>query len=85
MPVRISDLRIREVVNVIDGKRLGFIIDLEVELETGRITAIVVPGSRWLGIFGREAEWVIPWTRIRKIGTDVILVEMAPYTHPGAD
>jgi len=79
--VRTSDLRTREVVNVIDGKRLGTITDLEIDLSAGRVLAIVVPGEgRLFGLFGREEDYVIPWERIRKIGADVILVEVPGFT-----
>jgi YlmC/YmxH family sporulation protein len=75
---RASDLEAREVVNMLDGRRLGNIVDVEFSLEDGRITAIVVPGSpKVLGLFGRADEVVIPWDKIKKIGTDVILVEVA--------
>jgi len=82
-PVRVSDLRLRDVVNILDGRRLGVVSDVEVDLGSGRIVAIVVPGpGRFLGIFGREADYVIPWERIRKIGSDVILVELPAYADP---
>jgi len=81
--VRASDLRLRDVVNVLDGTRLGLIIDFEMDLETGKITAFIVPGpGRFLGLFGRETEYVIPWERVKKIGTDVILVDIPGYTDP---
>ena len=81
--VRASDLRLRDVVNVLDGSRLGLITDFEVDLETGTITALIVPGpGRFLGFLGRETEYVIPWERIRNIGTDVILVYIPGYTDP---
>ena len=71
-----SDLKIKEVVNVIDGKRLGAITDIEIDIESGRLTAIVVPGpGRFLGLFGRNDDIVIPWDKISKIGVDRILVE----------
>ena len=76
--MKTSDLRAKEVVNIIDGKRLGNIIDIEINLETGKLTAIVVPGTgRFFGFFGRNEEIVIPWEKINKIGLDVILVETA--------
>ena len=75
---RASDLEAREVINMLDGRRLGCIIDVEFSLEDGRITAIVVPGSpKVLGLFGRGDEIVVPWDKIKKIGADVILVEVA--------
>lgn len=74
---RASDLRLRDVVNLSDGARLGLISDFELDLETGRILSFIVPGpGRFLGIFGRESEYVVPWDRVRKIGADVILVDL---------
>ncbi|MDR7865780.1 MAG: YlmC/YmxH family sporulation protein [Sporomusaceae bacterium] len=74
--IKTSDLKIKEVVNVIDGKRLGAITDIEIDIESGRLTAIVVPGpGRFLGLFGRNEDIVIPWDKISKIGVDCILVE----------
>lgn len=78
-----SDLRIRDVVNITDGRRLGVMSDIEVDLETGRVTAIIVPGaSRMFGLLGRDSDYVIPWENIRKIGPDVILVEMPDHSQP---
>ncbi len=77
----ISELKTKEVINIIDGKRLGTIIDLEIDVEEGRLTAIVVPGTgKILGLFGRNTDIVIPWDKINKIGLDVILVEAASFT-----
>jgi len=81
--LKTSDLRVREVINITDGRRLGAMSDVEVDLETGRVTAIVVPGPlRFLGLLGRESDYVIPWEKIVKIGPDVILVELPHYTNP---
>ncbi len=75
-----SELREREVVNILDGKRLGLASDLEIEAETGRIKAIVVPGpGKFLWLFGKSEDFVIPWERIKKIGVDVILVDTPNY------
>lgn len=75
-----SELREREVVNILDGKRLGLASDLEIEAETGKIKAIIVPGpGKFLWLFGKNEEFVIPWERIKKIGVDVILVDTPNY------
>ncbi|CQR71332.1 PRC-barrel domain protein [Sporomusa ovata DSM 2662] len=72
------DLKLKEVISVIDGKRMGHITDIEIDVDTGRLTAIVVPGmGKFLGLFGRNEDVVIPWDKINKIGMDVILVEGA--------
>jgi YlmC/YmxH family sporulation protein len=81
-----SDLKLKDVVNVIDGKRLGAISDIEIDAESGNLTAIVVPGSgKFLGLFGRNDDMVIPWNRISKIGLDVILVEVNGFSDPKRD
>lgn len=80
MLTKTSELREREVVNILDGRRLGLASDLELEIETGRIKAIVVPGpGKFLKLFGKSEEFVIPWEWIRKIGVDIILVEAPNY------
>ncbi len=85
MLTKTSELREREVVNVLDGRRLGLASDLEIEAETGRIKAIVVPGpGKFFWLFGRNEEFVIPWDRIIKIGVDVILVETPNYVTENA-
>ncbi|MDQ1003809.1 YlmC/YmxH family sporulation protein [Neobacillus sp. NPDC093182] len=73
--VKISEFQIKDVVNVADGKKLGNIGDIEINLTTGKIEAVIVTGSgKVLGFFGREEDIVIPWKNIIKIGQDVILV-----------
>ena len=73
--VKISEFQIKDVVNVADGKKLGNIGDIEINLTTGKIEAVIVTGNgKVLGFFGREEDIVIPWKNIIKIGQDVILV-----------
>ena len=73
--VRISEFQIKDVVNVGDGKKLGNISDIEINLLTGKIDAIVISGTgKLLSIFGKNEEVIIPWKNIIKIGEDVILV-----------
>ena len=75
--VRIYEMKQKEVVNVIDGTRLGYICDIVLDLETGNIIKIIVPGpGKVLGLFGKEMEYQIPWDSIKKIGEDIILVEI---------
>ena len=76
MKFRVQDLRYKEVVNICDGLRMGFVCDVILNAATGQILALVVPGPcRFLGIFMREDDYVIPWECIRKLGDDMILVE----------
>lgn len=74
-----QDLRNKEVINIYDGKSLGYVYDIEVNLEKGVIEGIIVPAQRsFFNFFGRgDNDYVIKWKDIRRIGDDVILVDVA--------
>lgn len=82
---RISDLRHKDVVNNIDGKRLGYIKDVELDLNEGKIRAIILPGeNKMFSLFGRNEDIVVDWQQVKKIGVDVILVELPGFTAPAS-
>ena len=71
------ELREKEVVNVCDGERLGNICDIDFEERTGRICTLVIPGPcKIFGIIGRDSEYLIPYECVKRIGADVVLVEI---------
>ena len=71
------DFKHKEVINISDAKRLGYVQDVTADLQTGIITSIIVPGSNKIfNIFGGNNEIVIPWEKIKCIGEDIILVEI---------
>lgn len=74
---RLSSFVKKEIVNVQDGRRLGFLSDVEVDLVSGKIEAIVltVP-AKILPMGSNCKELVIPMDRIKKIGEDIILVNV---------
>ena len=76
METRIAELRYKEVISVEDGARYGYVGDMEIDLESGQVRALVVPGKRrFFGLFGREEDKVIPWSSVRRFGEDIIFVE----------
>lgn len=76
MSERYTDLRQKEVVNLCDGKRLGCICDVIVDVSCGKIEAIVVPGQCGISsIFKGGKDIIVPWNKICKFGEDVILVD----------
>ena len=71
------DFKHKEVINITDGKRLGYVQDVTADLESGTITSIIVPGSnKPFNIFQSSQDIVIPWSKIHCIGEDIILVEI---------
>ena len=75
--LRLCELEAKEVINTCDCKKLGYVVDLIIDERQGRIEAIVIPrGGKFCGIFGDGAEYVIPFRCVKKIGPDIILVEI---------
>ena len=76
MQCRMVELRRKEVINIRDGCRLGFVGDVEVRVPEGQVCAIIVYGPcRFFGLFGRGEEFYIPWDCIARIGDDIILID----------
>ena len=79
MSVKFTDLHCKEVICLSDGRRLGYISDARIELPEGRIAALIVPGPcRILGVCGRRDDYVIPWCCVKKMGPDIVLVDVKP-------
>ena len=79
MQMKFSELRCKEVICVSDGRRLGFISDVQLEIPEGVVKCMIVPGPcRFFGFLGRKDDFVIPWCAIRRIGPDIILVDVKP-------
>ncbi len=76
--MKISELSAKDIVNMENGKRLGQLNDLEINLDTGKIEALIIGhGGKVMSFFQqKDGEVVIPWKNIIKIGSDVILVEV---------
>ena len=74
--MRFLDLCEKEVISVGDCRCLGSVRDLEFDKECGDITALIIPGpGKYLGVFGRDCEFFIPWSKVIRIGPDIILVD----------
>lgn len=70
------DFKHKEVINIKDAKRLGFVQDVTADFKTGTIKEIIVPGNTgFFSFFSTGNELIIPWTSIKVIGTDIILVD----------
>lgn len=78
--IRVSELRARDVVNTVDGRRLGVIKDIDLDLEEGKVRGLILPGTGRFSFFGRNEDIVVPWERIRVIGVDCILVDIPSFT-----
>lgn len=76
MICRIADLQYKEVIDIADGTRYGFVGDIELDPDRGAIESVVVKGRpRLLGLLGREPDAVFPWSAVKRFGEDIILVD----------
>lgn len=72
----LSELQTKDIVSVIDGRRLGRIIDAQIDTE-GKIIHLVIESKRGLRSFmNQTTDVTIKFTDINKIGEDVILVNI---------
>ncbi len=74
--LRLSDLQSKNLVNIVDGKNIGNIIDVKINSENGNIASLIVEEKNSpFSIFNKDNEVEIYWNNIKKIGEDVILVD----------
>lgn len=78
----LSELGGKEIVNLNDGGRLGMIADSDVIIDenTGKIISLLLPDKRvQFKLFREKEEIEIPWDSIKKVGDDMIIVEIEDY------
>jgi len=74
--MRISDLQSKSVINVIDGKEIGNIIDISID-ENGFTKELIVEKYKFIiSSFSSKKEIIIKWSDVEKIGEDVIFVRV---------
>ena len=81
MTVSFSQLRMKEIVNVATGMKIGFADDIEIDTETSQVRSIIVCGrQRAFGLMGRDDDIIIKCSDIELIGEDTILVDLEQKT-----
>ena len=75
MEIRLCDLQQKEILNLKDGSKIGFVDDVLIDMSEKLMKALIVRGRlRFFGLLGREPDLLIPWENIEVIGEDAILV-----------
>lgn len=74
--MRLSDLQSKEIVNVIDGRNIGNIIDVKVDEKNGTIISLIVEPKGKFMSFNKNEDTEVRWQNIERIGEDVILVRL---------
>lgn len=81
----INDLRNKQVINICDGRCLGYVCDVQINTCDGKLVAIIVPGENKGFLLTKCDEMTIPWDRIERIGDDTILVNVGELRPPCND
>lgn len=76
--MRLSELSGKEIVDVKKAERLGVLgqTDLEIDENSGQIKALLIPSLKWFGFRRQGGEVRVPWRHIKKIGTDMIIIDI---------
>ena len=67
------------IVDFSTGEKIGLLksCDLEIDENSGKITAILLPKNKFTTLFSGDYDYTkIPWECVRKIGIDTIIVEL---------
>lgn len=74
---RACDLKQREVINISNAQKLGYIYDVDIEFETGKILSLIIPRQRGLfNLFPKRNAYIIPWEKIIAVGKEVVLIDV---------
>lgn len=75
--MRLSELSGKEIVDVKRAERLGILGETDLEInEKGQIQALLIPNGKWFGFKRHGSEMRVPWRHIKKIGTDMIIIDI---------
>lgn len=74
--MRLSELQNKDIVNMNNGSKIGVIIDVVIDELNGNMLSLIVQKNKLINLFNNSAEFEIKWDQIKKIGDDVILVNI---------
>jgi YlmC/YmxH family sporulation protein len=79
--MRLSELSGKEIVDINRAERLGVLgqTDLEINEKSGQIEAMLIPTLKWFGMKRHGGELRVQWSQIRKIGNDMMIIDMEQY------
>lgn len=81
METSFTDLRNKQVINVLTGRLLGNVCDVILDLRCNNILGLIVPGTKSTFNFFKPCQEIfVPLSCICKVGEDVILVEVVEPT-----
>ncbi len=75
----LENIRTKEVIDIVTGERLGYIDDVEMNIQNSEIIALLIYGRhRFFGLLGKEDDIIIPCREIEVIGEEIVLIRRSP-------
>lgn len=74
----LQNLKTMEVIDISSGARIGYIKDFKVDCDLNKIISLLLPPAT-ISWFGKNNEIEIPWSRVKKVGLDIILIDGSDY------
>ena len=76
--MKLSELSKKDIINIKDGKRVGKIVDVEFDINNGYMIRFIIESSNIIkSIFSNTDELTIKFSQIKKLGEDVILIDIS--------
>ena len=76
--MRMSELQRKDIVNINDGRIIGRIIDAEIDSKDGSLISLIIEKNKYLrSLFSSDSDLTIKYEQIKKLGTDVILIDIS--------
>lgn len=76
--MKLSELQKKDIVSLKDGKKIGRIIDVEFDPSSGYMIKFVIERAHFVrSLFYSTEELTIKFTQIKKMGEDVILIDIS--------
>ena len=73
-----SELQRKDIVNINDGRIIGRIIDAEIDSKDGSLISLIIEKNKYLrSLFSSDSDLTIKYEQIKKLGTDVILIDIS--------
>lgn len=84
MTLELSRLARKEIINLYDGARLGYVgeSDLLIDEQSGQIKAIIITPRGLPLRFGRGRELIIPWVAVKRVGKETMIIDLSPTRQP---
>lgn len=75
MKCTLAELRNKEIINIKNGARMGYVDDVEFDTDDAMIKSFIIYGrTRFFGLLGREDDIILTCEDIEIVGVDTVLI-----------